>query len=128
MDRLTKENVKLKPWYGQKFSVCDISETMWNLILNGLTLNSINKYSLKAIIRELYFKLQRYENIGSSDEIADNMEMFKAYRHVCGGMSPEDIKELVQAKADGLLVKLLCALGSDLWWINDDQHLPRPVV
>lgn len=37
--------------------------------------------------------LAAYEDTGfMPEEIADHEEMFKAYRHVCGGKSPEEIK------------------------------------
>lgn len=50
-------------------------------------------------------RLFDYERTGlTPSEVADNEEMFKAYRHVCGGMPPEEISELVQAKQEGRLL------------------------
>ena len=42
-------------------------------------------------------KCEKYESIGlEPEEVKTNEEMFKAYRHVCGGKSPEEIKEALE--------------------------------
>lgn len=40
------------------------------------------------------------------EQYAENMEMFAAYRHVCGGLPPEKIAELVEKERDGLTCKV----------------------
>lgn len=47
-----------------------------------------------------------YEDLGTVEELTANMEMFAAYRHVCGGRPPEEIAVLVKAQKEGLLVVL----------------------
>ena len=42
-----------------------------------------------------YASLAKYENTGLSPaEIKEHEEIFKAYRHACGGLSPEEIEEM----------------------------------
>ncbi len=44
-------------------------------------------------------RLAAYESIGlTAEEIEDRLEMLKSYRHVCGGMPPEEIENLVRKK------------------------------
>jgi hypothetical protein len=54
--------------------------------------------------------LAHYENTNLAwHEITDHEKMFKSYRHICGGRSPEDIKkalELLDAEKQGLLINL----------------------
>lgn len=47
-------------------------------------------------------RLAAFEDIGlMPEEIKANLEMFVAYRHVCGGHSPEEIAALVKAQEAG---------------------------
>lgn len=46
-------------------------------------------------------ELQSFRAIGTVEELAANMEMFAAYRHVCGGRPPEEIAVLVKARDEG---------------------------
>lgn len=90
---------------------------------------------------EFYVRLCEYENalsnpdgtVMSPAEVADHEEMFKAYRHVCGGLPPEEIGELTQAKREGRLVVLPCKVGDTVYikgvpliisfiHIEDDVH------
>jgi hypothetical protein len=42
-------------------------------------------------------QLEQYKATGlTPEEIKDHEEMFKAYRHVCGGMSPEEVKNRIE--------------------------------
>lgn len=42
-------------------------------------------------------RLSEYEDTGlMPEEIKDNMDIFKAYRHVCGGKSPEEIMQMIE--------------------------------
>lgn len=41
-------------------------------------------------------RLAEYENIGMTpEEIVDQLEMFRAYRHVCGGRTPEFVAQAI---------------------------------
>jgi hypothetical protein len=49
----------------------------------------------KDVLEEMVERLAEYEDTGlTPDEIIEHEEMFKAYRHVCGGKSPEEIERL----------------------------------
>lgn len=62
----------------------------------------------------IYWKLAEYEKTGlTPEEIIINEELFKAYRHVCGGKSPEEIKN-IESERDywrGEAIKATAELG-----------------
>jgi hypothetical protein len=61
----------------------------------------------KADIEKCLLELDRYRGTGlTPEEIRDHEEMFKAYRHVCGGKAPEEIETLLNAEEQGLLIRL----------------------
>lgn len=77
MDRLTTKAYQ-DEYVPNKFDILDDDDVVWN----GF--------------RELVNRLAAYEDTGlTPDEIKDNMEMFKAYRNICGGKSPEEIQALI---------------------------------
>ncbi len=46
---------------------------------------------------DIVIKLAAYEDTGlTPEEINEHEEIFEAYRHVCGGKSPEEIEKLQQ--------------------------------
>lgn len=54
----------------------------------------------KDVLEEMVERLAEYEDTGlTPDEIIEHEEMFKAYRHVCGGKSPEEIERLQSENA-----------------------------
>lgn len=55
LDRFTKETHLIQDW----------SDKMLDLMLNGPTLNAINKDELRAMLRQLYTALKGYEKVGS---------------------------------------------------------------
>ena len=66
-------------------------------------------------------RLAAYEDTGlEPDDITANMEMFAAYRHVCGGRPPEEIEALVKAQHEGLVVVLATPRKPLVW--GDDDH------
>lgn len=51
---------------------------------------------------EMYKRLSAYEDIGlEPQEIKDILELFHSYRHICGEMPPDRLRELVEADRDG---------------------------
>lgn len=65
-----------------------------------------------SIIQRLCNHLAAYEDTGlEPGEIKDNMEMFRAYRHICAGHEPEHIRDLLQAENEGRMVVLPCKVG-----------------
>ena len=72
-----------------------------------------------AGVRLLIRNVNAYESTGlTPEEITTNMEMFAAYRHVCGGFPPEQIEALIQAQQAGRLVVLPCKVGDTVWVIE----------
>lgn len=66
---LTREKVDVDPnasrYFGRETHLMqDWSDKMVDLILNGPTLNGFNKDELRAMLRETYAGLKRYEQIG----------------------------------------------------------------
>lgn len=130
MKRLTRPTVKVDET-AAKYMVAQgciptdlrsMNDRLLDLIINGPTLNGVNKDVLRQLIRQLYAALQPYEDTGMEPEqVKDNMEMFKAYRNVCDGMPPEYIAELFKlskARAEGRLVVLPCKVGDTIWRIK----------
>lgn len=65
-------------------------------------------------------RLAAYEDTGlEPEEIKDNMEMFRAYRHICAGHEPEHIRDLIQAEKDGRLIVLPCKVGDTVYVIGE---------
>lgn len=63
-------------------------------------------------------KLKAYEDTGLSPaEIIEHEEMFKSYRHICGGKSPEEIQAMLTKLENGTLVELPCGLGDKAYTI-----------
>lgn len=46
----------------------------------------------------------------------DYKELFFAYKHVCGGVEPDRIGELVEAYKSGKCIIAPCALGDTIWF------------
>ena len=68
------------------------------------------------------YRLAAYEDTGlEPEEIKDNMEMFRAYRHVCAGQEPDHIRDLLQAEQDGRLVVLPCKAGDTVYQIDAER-------
>ncbi len=75
-------------------------------------------------VQKCMSKLAAYEDTGlEPEEVKTNEEMFKAYRHVCGGRPPEEIKkalELLDLEEQGLLIKLPMQLGELVLELQDN--------
>lgn len=72
MDRLTRPEVMVVQtaarFMGSEVKIQDISNKLMHLILNGPTINSINKDTLRHLVRQLYEALQRYEELEMTPE------------------------------------------------------------
>lgn len=63
---------------------------------------------------EIIIRLAAYEDTNlMPEEIAEHEEMFQAYRHVCGGKSPDEIVDL-QAENARLWERLEAAHGGNV--------------
>lgn len=72
MERLTRPNVSVVvatgKYIGPEVRVKDVGDKLLELILNGPTLNSVNKDVLRHLIRQLYDALKDYEDTGLTPE------------------------------------------------------------
>lgn len=73
MDRITKSNVSVDPKAARfmdepAVKIPEIGDKMLHLILNGPTLNSVNKYILRSMVRQLYDALKAYEDLEMTPE------------------------------------------------------------
>jgi small-conductance mechanosensitive channel len=63
-------------------------------------MNPMSMGEAKRIMYALKDRLDAYKSTGlTPDEIRDHEEIFKAYRNVCGGKSPEEIQSLQSENA-----------------------------
>jgi len=79
----------------------------------------------------------------NTQEIIEHEEMFKAYRHVCGGMSPEEVESLKQKivywrseaqkwcsqlgeakflEVHGLITRYKCKIGDMVYEVNKNTN------
>ena len=72
MDRLTRPDINIDQtavrFMGTEVKIQDISDRLLHLILNGPTINSINKDTLRHLVRQLYTELKRYEELEMTPE------------------------------------------------------------
>jgi hypothetical protein len=72
--------------------------------------------------------LAAYEDTEMSpQEVKDSLEMFKAYRHVCGGKSPEEVKAIIERnsilqKALELSCENPCNWQEPEYWIKQAKE------
>lgn len=72
MERLTRPDIDILQtavrFMGAEVKIQDISDKLLHLILNGPTINSINKDTLRHLVRQLYTELKRYEDLEMTPE------------------------------------------------------------
>lgn len=84
MDRLTRPEIDTDQtavrFMGTEVKIQDISDKLMHLILNGPTLNSINKDTLRHLVRQLYTELKRYEDLEMTPEsIEQQLKNFSSF-------------------------------------------------
>lgn len=69
IDRVTRRAVDAEPgaarYMEESKAISELNEKLLDLILNGPTINGVPKYQVRAMLRETYGALKRYEKIGS---------------------------------------------------------------
>lgn len=79
MDRLTRPEVRVDQTAGRlignEVKIDVFGDKMLHLILNGPTINSVNKDTLRHLVRQLYAALQRYEDTGLTQEKYEAMKL-----------------------------------------------------
>lgn len=85
MDRITKPNVSVslraaKFFDDPEVNIPEIGDKMLHLILNGPTLNSVNKNTLRSMVRQLYDALKAYEDLEMTPEgIEQQLKNFSSF-------------------------------------------------
>ena len=84
MDRLTRPEVDALQsavrFMGTEVKIQDIGDKLLHLILNGPTINSINKDTLRHLVRQLYTELKRYEDLEMTPEaIEQQLKNFSSF-------------------------------------------------
>lgn len=76
MDRLTRPDIDSLQtavrFMGTEVKIQDINDKLLHLILNGPTINSINKDTLRHLVRQLYTALKQYEELEMTPEAIEN--------------------------------------------------------
>ena len=102
MERLTRPGVAVDPtaakFIGAEVKMQHLKDRLLELILNGPTVNAVNKGVLRSLIRQLYDALERYEDIGlEPEEIVDlrkQNSLLAQYGAQKFDASMEDFKEI----------------------------------
>lgn len=96
MDRITRPHVSVDPKSARFFdepavNIPEIGDKMLHLILNGPTLNSVNKYVLRSMVRQLYDALKAYEDTGlTAEEIKEILNGKVTMMSIVGREKQED--------------------------------------
>ena len=84
MDRLTRPDIEALQtavrFMGTEVKIQDISDKLVHLILNGPTINGINKDTLRHMVRQLYNELKAYEDLEMTPEdIEHTLKNFSSF-------------------------------------------------
>ena len=127
MERLTRPTVEVDEtaaqYMGNVIDLRTVNDKLLGLILNGPTLNAVNKDVLRHMIRQLYARLAAYEDTGLSPKICAEHKKFEN-EAVGKGVPFSRIIELMEADEDGRLVVLPCKVGETAW-VKDRAGVPR---
>ena len=130
MKRITRPNVSvdesMENEIGGEFKHEDISDKRMHLILNGPTLNGVNKDTLRVLVRVLYEQLKVYEDTGlTPEDISRSTLMLKKFSN--HGLEPHEYASVREAyeKAEKLQEKLSNLINWLPAWINVNDRLPE---
>ena len=108
-----------------------MSDRLLDLVINGPTLNGVNKDILRQLIRQLYAALKPYEDTGlepedikelCTDEVA---EVARTFRRMIQSGEIAHLQELLNAEQEGRLVVLPCKVGDTVFGIcRYGKHAP----
>lgn len=119
MERLTRHDVVTSlsavRFMGAEVKIQDISDKLLHLILNGPTINSINKDTLRHLVRQLYDELYRYEELGRTPEELHELLFCSA------GPFHKKMGEWMKAESEGRLIVSPIKPGDIVYWILDDD-------
>lgn len=125
MERLTRPDIDADQtavrFMETEVKIQDIGELL-GLILNGPTINSIRKDTLRHLVRQLYTELKRYEDTGLTPEevkeMCENVDtrMLQWFEHkygICAGQ----MMGLSEADQEGRLWVAPCKMGTTLYMV-----------
>lgn len=103
-----------------------MSDRLLDLVINGPTLNGVNKDVLRQLIRQLYAALMPYENTGLEPEEVERCKltlMGKSLAEITefDGVSIERLKELVRAEKAGRLSMQFAVPGQLVYIVERDE-------
>ena len=151
MDRLTRPDIDTDQtavrFMGGEVKIQDISDKLLHLILNGPTINSINKDTLRHLVRQLYTELKRYEDLEMTPEaIEHQLTNFSSFlMEMTGGRMSKtnytvqamvdeaneyqqrlcdecsDRQQLEKAEEEGRLIVASIKPGDTIYWVLEDN-------
>ena len=133
MDRLTRPDVDTDQtavrFMDNEVKIQDIGDKLLNLILNGPTINGVNKDILRHLVRQLYAELKRYEDTGVEPEELTGVLRSPVYIAACvlngGAITHERAIEIAKAEVEGRLVVLPCSIDSPVYLIHQEEGQKR---
>lgn len=141
MNRLTRPDVSVDPTaarlIGPEVKIENISDKLLHLILNGPTLHSVPKDTLRFLLRQLYDELKAYEDTGLTPEEIVEMygEMKTAYDESGGpylveatGLQAKRIIDRELAEVQGRLIVLPCKPGKLAYIVCDLRETEFPGI
>lgn len=114
MNRLTRPDVSADPTaarhIGPEVKIEGISDKLLDLILNGPTLHSVPKDTLRFLLRQLYDELKAYEDTGIEPEELTGLLRSPVYIAACvlngASITHERAIEIAKAEVEGRLTIL----------------------
>ena len=107
MNRLTRPGIDAEQtavrFMGGEVKIQDIGDKVLELILNGPTINGVNKDTLRHLVRQLYAELKQIEDI-----LGDNYDL-------------DHLRGLVAAEREGRLFILQIKPGDSVYWLLEDD-------
>lgn len=135
MERLTRPTVEVDETAARYMAApgCipadlrSMKDRLLDLVLNGPTLNGVNKDTLRQLIRQLYAALKPYEDTGLSPDEAKDMAENAETRLLTWfesryGFPVGELMGLLEAKQQGRLVVLPCRVGSTVYQLRHKRH------
>lgn len=133
MDRLTRPGVDAEQtavrFMDKGVNIQDISDKLLDLILNGPTINGVNKDILRHLVRQLYAELKRYEDTEIDPEELTGQLRSPVYIAACvlngAAITHERAIEIAKAEVEDRLVVLPCRIDSPVYLIHQEEGQKR---
>ena len=139
MERLTRPTVKVDETAAQYMvaqgciptDLRSMNDRLLDLVINGPTLNGVNKDVLRQLIRQLYAALMPYEDTGLEPEKIHALQIHPdhAYADYVKQLFPimERLEELAEADKAGRLLVLPCKVGDTVYRLITPKDAPAVI-